>query len=284
MNVLRLAKLSLFLVELRDLQKECENERDSAAPGSHPDDFQLDKIKRALEDGVKLCEAMGFTNAGAQLSLIQSHHTYAPSPADYSSWTADLRNAYNAFMNELWARCVVQIEPGCADFIDNSAILGEPVKEAFPSAMPDIEEVGNCMAVGLGTAAVFHLMRIAEYGLRSLAIDRRIRVPKGKSLDLASWDEIIRELEDAEDAIRNYPKTKAREAQFAFYHGAMMEFKRFKNKFRNRIMHTRASYDKDEARSVFGHVKEFMTILARHISETKRTPVIWKGKKWITTE
>jgi len=74
------------------------------------------------------------------------------------------------------------------------------------------------------------------------------------------------------------PKTLARELQFEFYHGAMMEFKRFKNKFRNRIMHTQEEYDRDDTHNAMTHVRAFMEILASRISETKRTPLIWKGK------
>jgi len=54
-----------------------------------------------------------------------------------------------------------------------------------------------------------------------------------------------------------------------------MEFKRFKNKFRNRIMHTRDEYDSDEAHSAFVHVKEFMNILASKIAENVKTPEMW---------
>jgi hypothetical protein len=118
-------------------------------------------------------------------------------------------------------------------------------------------------------------MRVAEHGLRALAKDRRVKVPKGP-LELATWEDIIREIEKAEAAIQGYPKTLAREAQFDFYHGVNMEFKRFKNKFRNKIMHTRDSYDRDEAHSAFAHVKAFMQILSTKISEKKMTPVIWK--------
>jgi hypothetical protein len=71
----------------------------------------------------------------------------------------------------------------------------------------------------------------------------------------------------------------AREEQYKFYHGAMMELTRFKNKYRNPGMHTRDSYDIDEAKSVFEHVKKFMTILATRISETSRTPVKWTQKQ-----
>lgn len=127
------------------------------------------------------------------------------------------------------------------------------------------------------------LCELQKYGLRALAYDRRVRVPKNKPVELATWDDIIKELESSEDEICNYPKTLAREAQFDFYHGALMEFKRFKNKFRNRIMHTRKSYDKHEAASAFEHVKSFLEILASRISEGIRTPKIWRGSKWVST-
>jgi hypothetical protein len=137
------------------------------------------------------------------------------------------------------------------------------------------------LAVGCADAAIFHLMRIAEYGLRALANDRRIKLHKNKPIDLATWEDLLKKLEEAEDAIRNFPKTAAREAQVDFFHGAMMELKRFKNKFRNRVMHTRESYDLHEALSAFDHVKEFMEILSSRISARIRTPVIWKGSKWL---
>jgi len=41
-------------------------------------------------------------------------------------------------------------------------------------------------------------------------------------LDLAKWEEITKQLELGETAIQGYRKTLAREAQFDFYHGAVM--------------------------------------------------------------
>jgi hypothetical protein len=159
-------------------------------------------------------------------------------------------------------------------------LFGESVYEKFPSAREEIKNAGNCLAASLWTAGVFHLMRAAEYGLRAISHDRRIRIPKQKHIELATWEDIIKELEKAETEIQNYPKTLAREAQFSFYHGVMMEFKRFKNKYRNSVMHSRDSYNEPEAVAAFAHVKAFMGILSSRIGEGIRTPKIWKGSKW----
>jgi hypothetical protein len=207
-----------------------------------------------------------------------------PTRVDVAEFQTEIRHVRETLEQESKERGYVQILPDRLAFFMQDALFGKSVKRAFPGASYDIQEAGNCFAVELSTAAVFHLMRAAEYGLRALARDRRVRLPKKEVLDLATWEAIIKQLEDAEIAIQGYPKTLAREAQFEFYHGAMMEFKRFKNKFRNRIMHTREDYDSDEATSALNHVREFMKILASRISETKRTPIIWRGKKWTTIE
>jgi hypothetical protein len=118
-------------------------------------------------------------------------------------------------------------------------------------------------------------MRVAEGGLRCLAKDRQIVFPA--DLKLQAWDDVLRELEKSEARIQQYPKTLKREEQFEFYHGAMMELKRFKNLWRNRIMHLRNDpIDRDEALSAFNHVKDFMRIPATHISEiSPPLPEIW---------
>ncbi len=47
--------------------------------------------------------------------------------------------------------------------------FGVEVTTKFPTASADIEEAGNCYAVGRNTACVFHLMRVMEIGIRALA-------------------------------------------------------------------------------------------------------------------
>lgn len=225
----------------------------------------------------------GLDNAREQLRHINEHCALHPEAIDYSSLAADLRNALDAMLHDLRKREFLEVLPKLERFVNNNSLFGEAVSKGFPSAASDIKEAGNCLAADCPTAAVFHLMRVAEYGLRALAYDRRIKLDKNKPIDLAGWEDLLRRLEDAEDAIRHFPRTGAREAQFEFFHGANMEVKRFKNKFRNRLMHSRESYDKSEAMSAFNHVKAFMEILATRVSERTRTPIRWRGSQWLET-
>lgn len=159
-------------------------------------------------------------------------------------------------------------------------LFGPAVSAAFPSADADIREAGNCLAAECNTAAVFHLMRVAEVGLRALARDRRVRLPRKQPLNLAAWETIVKELEAAEEAIRHYPKTGAQAAQFAFHHGAISLFAKFKSIFRNQVMHAQQHFGPDHALRIFEDVRAFMQVLAQRIGESSRTPLVWKGKKW----
>ncbi len=293
MKIFRAASLALDLRELQEHYQACQENKRKAAnsnalsvalaggPKTAPDADELFVITNLLRNLVDLCNEVKLVDAKQKINLTLSHLDLNPNEVD-SSLGADLRNVFDVFMSDLWARVFVQVPARFIDFIDCDLLFGEAVATKFKSALPDIREAGNCMAVGSNTAAVFHLMRVAEYGLRALAHDRRIKLDKNKPIDLSTWEEVIKGLEKAEQAIQGYPKTHAREAQLDFYHGAMMEVRGFKGKFRNRVMHSRESYDPHEAMSAFTHVQKFMQVLSSRIAEGVRTPMIWKGRKWLS--
>jgi len=228
------------------------------------------------------CNQIGLTHAFEEIDRVNSG--LAERLNDRDAHRNALRHVRKCLLDELSKRNFLFVAEDRTNFVDNPSLFGGPVREAFPSASSDIQEAGNCLAAECNTAAVFHLMRASEHALRALAWDRRVALPKKGIIDLATWEEIIREMERAEHVIQTYPKTLAREVQYDFYHGAMMEFRRFKNKFRNGIMHTRDEYDRNEAQSAFEHVRSFFQILASRISEQRRTPMVWRGKKWLTIQ
>jgi hypothetical protein len=189
-----------------------------------------------------------------------------------------LHHLQEIMKSELSERLFLQVDPRDAPFFGKEKLFGDQVYEAFQSAREDIAEAGNCLACGRATACVFHLMRAAEIALRVLAWDRRIKFVKRPNvpIELRQWDEILQELENSEKKIQQYKLTLAREAQLAFYHGAMVELRAFKNLYRHRTAHARKIYDIDQARSAMTHVSGFMKILATKISENQRTPLMWK--------
>jgi hypothetical protein len=196
---------------------------------------------------------------------------------------AHLDGLIAALQREFAKISMLRVEASLAKFLDTDVILGEGVSRAFPTAAPDIKEAGNCLAADCNTAAVFHLMRVAEYGLRALARDRKIELPRQGPIELSTWEEVIRELEKVEAAVTGYPRTEARESQLTFLHGAMLSLRAFKNAVRNPVMHTRESFDHHQALSILNHVKEFMNRLQQYVDEqTTDSPQQWTSE-WITS-
>jgi hypothetical protein len=246
--------------------------------GNLIDSEELDGLCRHLRLAHYLCEEIGFAQAKDKIG--KSVEYFTRKVLDISSVANELRNVLEVVETETTRVTLLRVPRALKVYVDNPKPFGTAVYDAFPSARDDIKEAGNCLATDCNTAAVFHLMRAVEWGLRALAWDRRVTLPKKRPIELAGWDDIIQQLENAEAAIQQYPKTLAREAQFEFYHGATMQFRRFKNVFRNRIMHSRDDFTATQALGVFENVRDFLQTLSGRISETSRTPVVWKGKKW----
>ena len=92
----------------------------------------------------------------------------------------------------------------------------EKALTAFPDVQRDAFCATDCYALGHDVASVFHSMRVAEIGLRALATERRIKLPKGKPVEWATWQEIIRELDKEIAAIGKKPAGKTKDAALEF--------------------------------------------------------------------
>jgi hypothetical protein len=177
--------------------------------------------------------------------------------------------------NDLWKRRFAYIPVVKADIHDNMGHSWELVWKQFPSVKEDAEEAANCYGLGCNTASVFHLMRVAEYGLRALARERKIKLPRGRPLEWADWQDLIAALNKKVDVIANKKRGPARDVALEFYRAAVGQFQAFKDAYRNNVMHTRDSYDEHKAASVLSHVREFMTILSGKIDENPKKSIRW---------
>lgn len=162
-------------------------------------------------------------------------------------------------------------------------IIGPKTLENFPSSEGDFIEAANCLAAECNTAAVFHLMKAAEVGLRALARDRAAAF-QNKPLDQQEWgtmlgylDKCIKELRESSASSWTDPGVK--DAQIRFYSEIVAELRQFNEAWRRHLSHAREDgiYDRDYAMSVFRHVRLFMQKLADRISENIVTPKYWTG-------
>lgn len=193
----------------------------------------------------------------------------------------ELKHLNETMQDELKGKFFLSIPDGHAIFHDNPHLFGKEVTAAFPSASDDIQAGGTAYACGCPTAAIFHFMRAAEQMMRVLAWDRRVsvRTAGGKEypVNLATWEEVIKELNGEVDKVGKWARTKGevRTQATEFYNSALEEFRAFKDAWRNHTMHGRRFYIAEDAKQVMEHVKRLATTLATRISEAERTPRIW---------
>ena len=164
---------------------------------------------------------------------------------------------------ELRSQNLIVVAGDKAEYCENESLLGKEVCESFPSAKYDVREAGNCYAVGLNGACVFHLMRVLEVGLRALTTD--IGIP----FKTEAWGRILEQIECAIVEIRRSKKEDPRKKKLHVYSQCVVEFGNFKDAWRNFAVHEtdRHSYDEYYVRSIMEHVKYFMQALAAEFSE-----------------
>lgn len=139
---------------------------------------------------------------------------------------------------------------------------------AFPSLREECEEAVYCYVLERNTACVFHSMRVAEVGLRAFARRVKVQMPKGKKIEWAQWQEVLREIRKKIDLMGQSAKPgPVKDDLMDFYNGAYGQFMGFKDEFRNQVMHVRRSYDEHQAASALIRVRDFMGKLANKIDE-----------------
>jgi HEPN domain-containing protein len=171
----------------------------------------------------------------------------------------------NTLRAEIKNKLFVYVPTHRTKFMQPRHFMSEATKEAFPVARKEMAEAGRCHAVGMYTAAVFHCVRAVEIGLRAMATDLKVELPI--PLDLAEQETLIAGIESKVRALKEKPKSEQKDADQNFYSQAAMQFRYFKDGWRIRVAHTRATYDEPAAQSVIEHAATFIDILAARLKE-----------------
>ncbi len=153
-------------------------------------------------------------------------------------------------------------------------LYGEKVIANLPNAVGEMRAAGNCYATGNNTACVFHLMRAVEYGLRAVFKKLKIKFPVNpkrpkdkRPIEEREWGEISGAIEAEVKKLELKKKTRIRDEKIELLRGVNNQFKYFKNKWRNNVMHTKESYEVEDATKTMRQVQDFMEHLADYIKE-----------------
>jgi len=96
----------------------------------------------------------------------------------------------------------------------------------------------------------FHIMRIAELGLRAIARERGIKKvgsKRNKPLEWGTWKDVLDAIRDHIKVIQGKPPGPRRDVALAFYENSLDKMRFMQGLYRDPTMHFR---DKYERRSV----------------------------------
>jgi hypothetical protein len=159
-------------------------------------------------------------------------------------------------ISEAKAKLFVYVAPEKRRYLLESDLFGSKVATRFRPMAEDIEEAGKCLALGRGTATVFHLMRVMEIGIQELGQLLKIPAPVQETVWQVIQDQVAR-------AIKALPRTtvaeKKRQSELS---GAAAHLQHVKDAWRNEVMHPKKTYTEAQAAEVFDAVKAFSAALA----------------------
>ncbi|MGD9657472.1 MAG: hypothetical protein AB7U61_07495 [Methylocystis sp.] len=165
---------------------------------------------------------------------------------------------FNNVVTDLTRNLYFQIDAADKNyFYEDCMPFGETVHAAFPDASDDIRAAARCLALAEHNASVFHLMRALEHGLRAFAGEIGL-----KNFELENWKNILDQIEKSVRELEKLPKSPQKTEKLRHYSAAAVQFRYFKDAWRNHSTHSRAWYDQHTARSIFDHVKQFMAEMA----------------------
>ena len=155
--------------------------------------------------------------------------------------------------------------------ISQAHIRWANVLKEFPTTRFEIESALDCFALEHYTASIFHFMRLAEHGLRLLAVELDVSLSKGKPLTHGNWNDIISHCDRRVKEIgASAPAGEAKDEALSFYSTSLAHLHSLKNKYRNTVMHSRKEFKEIEAVDASRITKSLMDVLATKLSERKK--------------
>jgi hypothetical protein len=176
-----------------------------------------------------------------------------------------LREIDSRLRDELSDVTVLTLSPKEQGYFEPAeALFGNDFETKFPSGLFELDEAAKCIALGRGTSAVFHLMRLMEIGVRAVAQSLQIPDPLGPAQ--RNWGAVLKKIRDAID--QKWPTATNRMAgDGQIFEALYASLDAVKNPWRNATMHVENKYTDEEAEHIFVAVSGFTKKLASRMDE-----------------
>jgi hypothetical protein len=223
------------------------------------------KMRENCERAAQTCEAMGLV-----LSAKPLHSLAVICQADARGWPKEhethFGDAVARIRDELEIIVLLELDARERGYFEPSApLFGSAFSAKFISGgIFELDEAAKCLALGRSTAAVFHLMRMMEIGVRAVA--RCLGIPDPVQPGQRNWGAVLKKIKDAIDT--KWPTATAKSSGDGEVFDALYaSLDAVKNPWRNATMHPANKYTLEEAEHIFAAVRGFMMKVAERLDE-----------------
>ncbi|MGL9617397.1 hypothetical protein QRQ56_05305 [Bradyrhizobium sp. U531] len=214
------------------------------------------QLGHAFQDIYRLCE---------DLDLPTSKELFRKATSDLPETLREFEIYLSAVSSEMQSKTFVFLPEHRRKFFIPMKFISTGIEEAFPLARQELVEAGKSFAFDRYTACVFHCMRAVEIGLRTMAT--ALEVKFDHPLELADQEKVIRAIEAKIQGMKDRKKSFEKDDDLNFYSETAMQFRYFKDGWRVRAAHTRATYDEGQALTVIEHSTAFISDLSKRLKE-----------------
>lgn len=197
----------------------------------------------------------------ARYGLVTSVRLVDAKLSELPTSSGEMKLLELAIKSELDTHPFFQLEASRVQFYEKDDLLSERAQDCFPLAHDELRQGGNCYALGLYTASVFHSMRALEHGIKSLAQD------VGLTYDIQNWQNILDQIESKLREEGKKTNSPQKQERLKFLSEANAEFRHFKDAWRNHVSHNKTAYDDTQARRVLDHACTFIETLSTQLRE-----------------
>jgi hypothetical protein len=207
-------------------------------------------VSYALDLTKEACLACGMPNVILELDrlvVLVGVQTFAPRQGISQA----IIHLQSRIKDDLSAQNFFRVSPEDVRLYGQPELFGSAVAKTFEEAAEDIQNAGNCLALGQPTACVFHLMRAMEGAVRKLGKRLKITIKPQTTWRhmTGQMDDKIKKMPDADDA-KKRKKNNWEEARANLHHIGSV--------WRNNTMHPATSYTSSQAHDVLNAVRVFL--------------------------
>jgi len=253
METFHLYWASFVASQLRSYTEECDA---ANRAGLQFDEAKVSEVESIIRDARHLCDKIGWTSTANTIGGIIEMDVWPQTAGSYEALSIHLSHCSRALDQAFLDHLFLYVPTDDAELYTNPLEQFSKVVVGFPSSSSNTIEACRCYALGRYTACVFHCMGILQYGLYALA--NELKVSLNVPLPMSEWCKIINNIESKINELRNFPKSEAKDERLKFYSECSVQFRYFKDGWRNHVAHLREEYDKDQAHSALIHTREFM--------------------------